>query len=321
MNRKIIRQRSAAVDSNVTYPDRHDVPPFPAPAQGQTGMALVLTLWLLTLLTVMVGGFSYAMRNETRLTVHGVELAKARSRAEAGVWLAVSDLLSPQSERRWPSDGAPALADFGEGTISLRIQDEAGRIDLNRASDELLRGLLEAASQPGDDVTLPLNAILDWRDQDKDRRDPGAEDNDYPHDGYGAKDGPFNSIGELRRVAGITDEIYGNIDHAVTIHSLQPGINPDLAPRIVLQAIPGSDDVRIDEFLANRHKPGEDATITDVDHHYFNAEQGLTFTITSEGTAGRSKLILEVVVSLDEDVHPPYSVLSWRESRLHYNSM
>lgn len=284
----------------------------------QDGIALVLVLWLVTLISIMAAGFSYAMRTETWLTIHGVDLAQARSRAEAGLWLAVADLLRPLSERRWPADGTPAEADFRGATISLRIQDEAGRIDLNEADPDLLLGLLEAASTAGDDALFPRNAILDWRDPDHERLVPGAEDDDYLSAGYDAKDGPFNSIAELRRVAGMTDEMYGKISHAVTIHSLRPGINPAFAPRIVLEAVPGSDSARIDDYLANRHRPGEIAVITDEDHHYFNADQGRTFTIASTAKAGRSTSMLTAVVELDRNVSPPYSVLAWSESRLHY---
>ena len=288
------------------------------PASRQAGTALALVLWLVTLISIMAAGFSYAMRTETWLTIHAVDSAQARSLAEAGLWLAVADLLRPLSERRWPADGTPAETTFGGAAISLRIRDEAGRIDLNEARPELLLGLLEAAAAADRDVTLLRNAILDWRDPDHERRVPGAEDADYLSAGYEAKDGPFNSIAELRRVAGMTDELYGKISRAVTIHSLSPGVNPAFAPRIVLEAVPGSDRARIDDYLAKRHKPGEVATITDEDHHYFNADPGRTFTIDSTARAGRSMLTLSAVVELDRDVSPPYSVLAWSESRLHY---
>ena len=292
--------------------------PQSTPAPRQAGIALVLVLWLVTLISVMAAGYSYAMRTETWLTIHGIDTAQARSRAEAGLWLAVADLLRPLSERRWPADGTPAEADFVDAKITLRIQDEAGRIDLNEAGPDLLLGLLEAASTADDDALFVRNAMLDWRDPDHDRLLPGAEDADYLSAGYDAKDGPFNSIAEVRRVAGMTDAMYGNIRHAVTIHSLRPGVNPLLAPRLVLEAVPGSDSVRIDDYLANRHRPGEVAVITDEDHHYFNADRGRTFTVSSTARAGRSTLTLEAIIELDKDVSPPYSVLAWSESRLHY---
>lgn len=282
------------------------------------GVVLVLVLWLLALLSLMAGAHSYALRTETWLTIHALDRARARAAAEAGVWLAVADLLSPPSAQRWPHDGTPIEVNFEAGTIGLRIQDEAGLIDINSAADALLQGLLSNAAQPGQDITSLFNALLDWRDPDPDRRDAGAEDGDYLLARYDAKDGPFNGIEELRRVAGMSDAIYRNIRHAVTIHSMQPGINPALAPRAALEAIPGSRADLVDAYLAGRHDPGQTTTITDTEHHFFNAQQGLALTVTSVGRVGRGNVRLDVVVALDRDRTPPYSVLSWRESRLPY---
>ena len=106
-------------------------------------------------------------------------------------------------------------------------RDEAGRIDLNSAHDILLRALLEKAAEPGEDVGYLLNAILDWRDPDSQRRNPGAEDSDYAHAGYGAKDAPFNSIEELRLVAGMTDDIFTrNLSRTAHSNPGSPGYIP-----------------------------------------------------------------------------------------------
>ena len=288
---------------------------------GQAGVALVLALWLLTLLTILAAGYSYAMRTETRLAIHGVELAKARAIAEAGLWLAVADLLKPRLKRQWLADGTPYQLDFGEGQIRLRIQDEAGRIDLNTARDALLRDLLEKAAQPGADVEFMFNAILDWRDPDQLRRNPGAEDSDYEQAGYGAKDAPFNSIEELRLVAGISNDIFNRIYPALTLHSGQPGIHPLVAPRAVLLSLPGSSAESIDAFIQNRHgREADAAPPAGMDASYFAGTRGNTFAVTSEGMAGRGKLKLEMVVTLGQEPSAPYSVLSWREAKPEYHS-
>ena len=287
---------------------------------GQAGVALVLVLWLLTLLSILAAGYSYAMRTETKLTIHGLELARARAIAEAGLWLAVADLLKPRLKRQWLTDGTVYQFNFGEGQTRLRIQDEAGRIDLNSADDALLRGLLEKAAEPGDDVAFILHAILDWRDPDKHRRNPGAEDRDYEHTGYGAKDGPFNSIEELRLVAGMTHDIFRRIYPALTLHSLQPGIHPLVAPRDVLLALPGADAERIDTFIRNRRGQDPAADLPPgLDARYFSGQPGNTYTISSAGTAGRSKLKLDMVIMPGQAARTPYSVLSWREARPAYH--
>ena len=282
----------------------------------QTGIALVLVLWLVMLLAIMAAGYSYAMRSETMLTIHGVERAKARGYAEAGLWLAAADLLKPQSKRQWRTDSSPREINFGEGTISVSIQDEAGKIDLNAADETLLRGLLETAVEPGADVIFLLHVILDWRDPDKLRRNPGAEDSDYLNTGYGAKDGPFNSVEELQMVDGMTHHVYEKLYPALTIHHpQQPGINPGVAPGAVLSAVPDSDAELIDTFLSTRNNQDNIAAAHPISSDYFIGGEGVTFTVTSEGMAGLSKVKLEMVISLDKGAIPPYSVLSWRESK------
>lgn len=287
---------------------------------GQRGLALVLALWLLTLLTILAAGYGYAMRTETRLTIYGVELARARAIAEAGVWLALADLLRPDPERQRLVDGTLYQFDFGEGQIRLRVQDESGKIDLNSAHDILLRALLEKAAEPGEDVDYVLNAILDWRDPDSQRRNPGAEDSDYAHAGYDAKDAPFNSIEELRLVAGMTDDLFTRIYPTLTLHSRQSGIHPLAAPRAVLMALPDGDGEQMEAFIQNRHNQETlGAPPPNMDARFFGGARGTAFNITSEGITGRSKLKLDVVITLIHGSRLPYSVLSWRESKPVYD--
>ena len=165
-----------------------------------------------------------------------------------------------------------------------------------------------------------LNAILDWRDPDSLRRNPGAEDVDYAHAGYGAKDAPFNSVEELRLVAGMTNGLFASIYPALTIHSGQPGVHPLAAPREVLLALPGGDEEQVDAFIQNRRNqetPG--APPPDMDTRFFGGTGGTSFNITSEGLTGRSELKLDVVITLHNDTRLPYSVLSWREAKPEYD--
>ena len=284
-----------------------------AQAGRQTGMALALTLWMLTLLTVMAAAYAYSLRVERQLINHGVESARARAIAEAGIWLAVADLLKPKERRRWRADGTPARLAFGAGEIDLRIQDEAGKIDLNTADAELLRGLLATGALAPDERAFLLHAILDWRDEDSTARLPGAEDDFYAGRGHGAKDGPFNTLSELRLVAGMTDRTYRDLHPALTIHSLQPGVNPLLAPRSALLALPGADAALVDEFLARRHLDDQ-AGLPGIDGRYVTGAGDVTFSIASVGEVGRSRLKLEAVVTLGRGIGLPYTVLAWRES-------
>ena len=132
----------------------------------QHGIALVVVLWMLVLLTVMAGGYSATMRTEALSTAQQVHSAQARALAEAGIWLAVTDLLKPKSEHLWQKNGSAETISYAGNVIRIQIQDEAGKIDLNTAKQELLQGLLGSAGVSADEGERITQAILDWRDRD-----------------------------------------------------------------------------------------------------------------------------------------------------------
>ena len=285
---------------------------------GQKGIALVIVMWMLVLLTVMAAGYSATMRTETRLTAQQLHSTQSRALAEAGVWLAVNDLLKPESSRKWNRDGTVENLKLLNGSVNLRIQDQSGLIDLNTARISLLQGLIKSVEPDDTRVSRIVNAILDWRDRDHLTRINGAEDADYRLDGfaYGSKDGPFNSIDELRKVMGMTETIYSKVKPALTIYSHMSGINPEFANREVLLAIPGIDPGSIDQYLENR---SDTAALTNnpkmagAGSSFTSTSKGVSFMISSTGNVDNTKVELEVVISLRRTSKQPYTILSWRE--------
>ena len=214
------------------------------PAQPHSrGIALVIVLWSLVLLAVIATGFAADTRTETKLAHNLAETAKARALAEAGVARAILELLKPAAERRLTVLDAPVRFTFGGGEILLSLEDEGGKIDLNRAPDTLLQGLFTAAGIEGQDGVRLVNAIADFRDSDALRRADGAEDDDYRAAGLGheAKDRPFEDIEELKQVLGMTPELFARIAPALTVHSRSRRVNRKTASPLVLQALTGVD--------------------------------------------------------------------------------
>ena len=285
----------------------------------QRGVALVLVLWMLALLMVMVAGYSAGMHSESLLSAHQLGSAQSRALAQSGIWLAVNELLQPQTDTSWRRDGTAYPVDLDGGHVQIRIYDEAGKIDLNTARVELLNGLLKSADLSDEESLHVLQAILDWRDRDNLKRQFGAEDDDYKAAGYdyGAKDGPFNSVEELRLVMGVTEDLFQKISPALTVYSHQATVNPDVAPREVLAALSSSDEKTIDDFIDNRNAdvPGGSATIEGMDSRFISRTRGRIFSISSEGSAGDSRITIEAVVLQKSNATPPYSVLSWWESK------
>jgi general secretion pathway protein K len=287
----------------------------------QSGVALVIVLWMLVLLTIIAVTYSNTTRTGTLSTAHFVQTAQARTLAEAGIWLAVNELLKPDGGQRWRKDSTRYTVPFSDGEITLRIQDESGKIDLNSARSELLYSLLQSLDidMQGAERLNVLQAILDWRDRDNLPRQSGAEDAEYRQRGldYGAKDGPFNAVDELLLVLGMTHEVYKKMHPALTIHSHQPGVVPEVAPREVLMALPNITPESADNYLATRSQ-GELTTpaLTGVDPRYFSRVRGNTFSISSTGQRAGSRYTVTAVLTLHRNSYPLYSILSWTENSL-----
>lgn len=226
------------------------------PGKNQ-GIALVLVLWMTTLLTVIAASFVFSMRTDTLLAQNLVASARAQTLADAGVQRALYETFKPVNDKqRWKGDGATHQWEFGDATINISLLDVSGKIDLNSASDLLLKGLLKSAGLDDEKTAALLDAILDWRDPDDLRRINGAELAEYQAAGlkYKPANAPFETIDELQRVLGMTPQLYGRMADALTVDSRQAGVNPTIASRNVLLALPGADAAQVDAYLAARRE-------------------------------------------------------------------
>ncbi len=285
----------------------------------QSGIALVIVLWMLSLLIILAMGYSRMVRIETGLTANLVHSSQAKAIAEAGIWQSVTELLKPKIEQQWKTDGTEYSFEFEQGIVNLNIIDETGKIDLNTAHTELLQGLIESIDLPEENSLELLEAILDWRDKDNLTRNHGAEDNDYRLRDfqYGAKDGPFNSLSELQLVMGMTTDIYKQLRPALTIYSNQSGINPNSAPKSALLAIPGITEEQVEYFLQTRSENLDTqtpASFIGTNPKYLSKSSGQVFSITSESVIDKTHARLDVIVLMKKHLNKPYAILSWEES-------
>ena len=203
------------------------------------GAALIITVWLIALASVLAMNYSSAVRNDIKISASGLARAQARAAAEAGFWRAAYELESPRPEQPWPVDGTAVAFDFGGASVSIRTQDLRGLADLNTTPGENLQTIIAYALQDPERATEITARIVDWRDRDDDTAVSGAEDDDYAaaNLNYGAKDGPFNTREDLQLVLGVTPAEYEAIAPFVTVHSQRPSIDLTVAPSYISQAL------------------------------------------------------------------------------------
>jgi len=222
---------------------------------GQSGIALVLALWMTVLLTLIASGFAFSMRSEALATRNAVALAQARAIADGAVERTAYELMRPRVTDAWTFDGQPHRWAEGEAGVVVTAVDEAAKIDLNAAPDPLLRNLLIVVGGLDDQAAGALvDAIADWRDPDDLRRPNGAELPEYraANSKYAPANAPFETIGEAARVLGMTAVVFQRIAPLVTVYSRQPGVNPATADRRVLLALPNATPEAVDMFVEQR---------------------------------------------------------------------
>src|SRR5260370_974917 len=77
---------------------------------------------------------------------NGASLAQARALADGAIMRVVFDLMRPRTRSElWQADGAVHFWDEDGARIAANAIDESGKIDLNTASDALLKGYLQSA--------------------------------------------------------------------------------------------------------------------------------------------------------------------------------
>lgn len=290
----------------------------------QQGIALVLVLWVITLLAVIAGNFAYSMRGEAQITQNMLSAAQARAFADAGVERAWFELMKPQTDgQRWMGDGAPHMMIEGNVLIQVSMLDESGKIDLNLAPDALLKSLLQSAGLDEQASSAMLDKILDWRDPDSLRRPNGAEEPEYRAAGmtYMPSNAPFETVGELRRVLGMTPELYRRIAPALTVYSRQPNVNASIAPPEVLLALPGATPALVAQFVQQRSAafaagqlappfPGATAMLP-------TSPWSQAYSVRSQATMPDGTVFVrEAVVRVSPNPKRPVTVLAWFEGEV-----
>ncbi len=219
----------------------------------------------------------------------------------------------------WRADGTVYAWAFGGGEVRISIADEGGKIDLNRAPDELLKGLFAVLGVDEQGAAKLVDAVADFRDKDDLTRPDGAEDDDYRAAGlaWEAKDAPFAAVDELQRVMGITRELYERLAPLVTVYTEQRRINSKVAPAEVLRALPGASDTEIENLLAARAASGDAQgplpVLTGVGR-YLTRHAAEVYTVRAEAhTESGAVFVREAVVELTGDRNAPFTFRAWRQ--------
>jgi len=272
---------------------------------------IVSVLWGLALLGAAAVSLLAAGTVEYKLAHNALRTMTDDAIAEAAVARTVLGLLDARPERRWRADGVPQAFDLGGRRIVVVVQDELGRIDLNQADGTLLLGLLVSVGLDVAAAEALVDKILDWRDTSPMKRLNGAKAAEYRAAGYDyqPRNGPFQSVDELRLVMGMTPDIFARVEAAVTVYSGRPRFDPQVAPREALLALPATDAAQTAALMAARSQAG--AALAGFGDP-LTALKGHAFTIVAQFQASDRVVTRKAAIRISGNPNQPYWVLNWQ---------
>jgi general secretion pathway protein K len=253
---------------------------------SERGFALLIVLWSLVLLAFLGSQMAVAGRSETQLAANLRNGAIAEAAADGAVHEALFHLLD-SSNRHWRADGSSREVRFPNASVQLRIRSEAGKVNPNTASPELLQALLHAVGADQRSAASIAAAIAEWRFPDAQSR--ASRYRAMGHD-YAPPGAPFETIGELGLVLGMTPELLARLSpHLSLYHDGEP--DPAAADAVVLQAMRELGTLPSSAGTAD--------------------ESVVAIIATADGTNG-TRFVRRTVVRLGgPDRGRPYRILTW----------
>ncbi|HYQ47511.1 MAG TPA: hypothetical protein VEP69_00470 [Thermodesulfovibrionales bacterium] len=244
-----------------------------ASAGTEHGIALMMVLWILVLLSIISMNFLTSTRWGSASVRNFKEDTQAYYLALSGYQEAVNYLASDKDlsvdfldgeGTFWIDSDTPPITGkhtTEDGEYEIRISDENGRININFATEDRLSKLFSYCGVKQDDLNVLIDSIMDWKDPDSEHRLSGAEDDYYEAlpEPYKAKNGFFDVPEELALVRGMKAEyLYGTGEGGIAVMPLittfgRNVININTASKEVLEVL-GLNVVEIETILKQRDK-------------------------------------------------------------------
>ena len=186
------------------------------PSRGESGFALLIVLWtlvLISLLLVMVA----ASAPDAQLATNLRGAAELEAAADAAIHTAIFNLM--QAGGFTTGNQVPAVRLPG-AAIRVEVVSQAGLVNPNVASPELMRALLLRLGANARMADSVASAIADWRTPGVGPRPNGAKAPQYRNAGlgYGPPGAPFETLSELRDVLGMTPALLAALTPHLTLY-------------------------------------------------------------------------------------------------------
>ncbi|MGI4747388.1 MAG: hypothetical protein ACRYGI_17265 [Janthinobacterium lividum] len=259
-------------------------------------------LWTLVLISLLVSTIAASGSGRTRQAADLKRNVQLRAEADGGIEEAVFHLLDG-SKARWPADGPLHVIKRGDTVLSMHIDTEAGKVNPNRASQDLLAALFQTLGLDTRAALTTATQMIVWRFAGAQTAGEHGNGRDYLPPGA-----PFESIPEVGLVSGITPTLLARLaPHLSLYRDNDPeAVSADPVVQQALAIAAGSGDTARQSAIATSNQQG-------------NGRDESVVSVTSEArdSSGR-RFVRRAIVLIGSDPQAngkpdqrPFQIMTW----------
>lgn len=236
---------------------------------SEKGIVLIVVIIVVAILTILVADLIYFTQIDREISGNTVDEVKARYIAKSGVHVAagtlkgqpLEDLSEIASTIASDSDNASGFwainvpfFPVGDGSVSVTVVDERAKVNLNalvNPSTNILdqqvlveiKELFKFLEVDESKSERFIASLINWVDKpvkgsQNNQDSSGAKSEFYSslENPYTIKDGPLDSVQEIRLIDGMDEEFFNKIKDYVTVYPRDKQINFSTAPKVVIMA-------------------------------------------------------------------------------------
>lgn len=288
---------------------------------SKRGMVLLNVLWAIALCSALAMAASTTFRGLAGIMAIDRDRAQADALLSAGIEIAAGIAGNLQDA---PLTERGTTITLSTGSVSVRLNDENGRVDVGKAPIELVASLLRYVGADDDDAEIVSKRILELRGPDQKAQPNDAAKQPAPAGPAGKADAPaapppsaatFTDVRQLAGLPGMKPEWLSAMAPLITVFG-SDAVNPLTAPVAVIRALPFVDDARLDAFLNMRRGPLVDperlAFALGPAQKYLKVQprQVISVDLVASTVDGYTTAAQAFIVLLSDDKQP-YRVLAW----------
>jgi hypothetical protein len=241
-----------------------------------SGLALLSAVWMSAILALL--SLSVLHNVSTNIEASRIDAERVRYHLLhlAGVRYAALHLASPRHQVAPTATPSEDLSfELAAGRIQLKIENEAGRIDLLRASSTVLTSILNHFGVPVSNLDALVREIQSLASQS------------HPP-----------SYRSLRRILRPYPNLYHRLINHVTLHNGKAGVHPMIASESLLALLPGMSLADQQQVLSNRENIEGSLVSSPIENPLFSYTLSAFYRITTTTFLGDSTRTNVVIIKM-----------------------